>query len=213
MDIINILTIVLGSSVFAALITAIFTRKIHENNVSLKYITEERARWRQKIKELMGELSDAVHLPTENRERIKKVRSIATYLKLSLNPSENESIDVEIRKCLNDICNNPNYKKVKELELLFSKLLKHDWERAKQESQGTLSPLFLSLIFILLLWSIFEYNLKSTDLYEFLQSIPILSGNYTEIAVSISLMIIGFLLIHILVWCKNKWLMRKWKKT
>ncbi|HGF4956780.1 hypothetical protein HYO27_22110 [Vibrio parahaemolyticus] len=213
MEIVNILSIVLGSSVLAALITAIFTRKIHENNVSLKYITEERARWRQKIKELMGELSDAVHLPTENRERIKKVRSIATYLKLSLNPSESEPIDVEIRKCLNDICNNPNYKKVKDLELLVSKLLKHDWERAKQESQGTLSPLFLSLIFILLLWLIFEYKLKNTDLYEFLQSIPILSGNYTEIAVSISIMIIGFLLIHVFVWCKNKFLIRSWKKT
>ncbi|HHE0562666.1 TPA: hypothetical protein ACN351_004745 [Vibrio parahaemolyticus] len=122
MDIINILTIVLGSSVFAALITAIFTRKIHENNVSLKYITEERARWRQKIKELMGELSDAVHLPTENRERIKKVRSIATYLKLSLNPSENESIDVEIRKCLNDICNNPNYKKSQRVRTIIFKV-------------------------------------------------------------------------------------------
>jgi len=100
-EIIKIIGIVLGSSVFAALVTAFFTRKSHEETIALKYITEERAKWREKIKETMTSLNEAVNLPQLNGERLNKTRKASTYLKLSLNPDPKHILDQEILKCHN----------------------------------------------------------------------------------------------------------------
>ncbi len=177
--------VILGSTVVAAFVTAIFTRKSYEDSVSLKYITEERASWREKVKELVSELSEAVHLPTLNRERIKKVRKISSYLKLSLNPNPKEILDSKIIKCLEQLCIDPRYSKVKEIEKLTSLLLKYDWERAKREAKGSISPLVLILICTSLIWIIFSYILKDTGVYKFVQNIPLLAGSYNEITFSI----------------------------
>ncbi|HAV1510968.1 TPA: hypothetical protein ACN341_004415 [Vibrio parahaemolyticus] len=213
MDSLKILGVILGSSVLAALITAIFTRKSHEDNVSLKYITEERAKWRQKVKELVSELIEAVHISANNRDKVQKVRSISAYLKLSLNPDPEEKLDSDILTCLNEICLNPNYSKVRELEVLVSKLLKHDWERAKKEAKSNVSPLELILVGIPLVWCVVRLTLTNTELYKQMQSIPVLSGSYTEIACSSFIIFLGFYAFGFAKKCVSKSQLAKWKKT
>ena len=136
MEIEKIVGIVLGSSVFAALVTAFFTRKSHEETVALKYITEERAKWREKIKETMTALNEAVNSPQLNGERLTKTRKASTYLKLSLNPDPKHKLDNEILECIKKLCDAPSYERFSTLEEKVSILLKHDWERAKREAHA-----------------------------------------------------------------------------
>ncbi|WP_338127337.1 hypothetical protein [Vibrio cincinnatiensis] len=213
MDSLKIVSVILGSSVLAALITAVFTRKAHEDNVALKYITEERAKWRQKVKELVSDLTDAVHLSANNREKVQKVRSISAYLKISLNPDPKEKLDSDILACLNEICRNPNYSKVKELEVLVSKLLKHDWERAKKEAKSNVSPLELILVGIPLVWCVVWLTLTNTELYKQIQSLPVLSGNYTEIAYSSFIIFLGFYIFGLAKKYISKFQLAKLKKN
>ena len=48
-----------GTAAFGACITAFFTLRNNERNIRTKNITEERAKWREKIRELNTEASKA----------------------------------------------------------------------------------------------------------------------------------------------------------
>jgi len=183
-ELINIIGIVLGSSVFAALITSFFTRKSHEETIALKYITEERAKWREKIRESMIELNVAVNSPLLNGERTSKTRKASTYLKLSLNPDPEDKLDCEILKSIDEICMKPNYDKFSALEKKVSLLLKHDWERAKNEARAPISNLFLLALLIFVGWVVFYCVMLETPIYSFMQKIPYFSGSYSEVAFS-----------------------------
>ncbi len=185
----KILGIVLSSSVISVLITALFTRTSHAESIALKYITEERAKWRARIKELMSVLSFTINEPSID---MAKIRSTSTCLKLNLNPNENEIIDSEIIKTINSLCNIPTYEKFKKLELQVSFLLKHDWDRAKNEAKITFSPVFIFPIFIIVIWSVFYIFLKGTEIYTLIQDTPYMSGSYNELAASLVMIIAPF---------------------
>ncbi|MDT4289612.1 hypothetical protein RO575_08580 [Methylomonas sp. MO1] len=201
MEIEKIVGIVLGSSVFAALVTASFTRKSHEETVALKYITEERAKWREKIKETMITLNEAVNSPQINGERLTKTRKASTYLKLSLNPDPKHKLDSEILECIKKLCDAPNYERFSTLEEKVSILLKHDWERAKREAHAPISSLLLSVFVIGLVWCIFNFIINKTSIYLIIQKVPYVSGAYSEIALSFALIAVA---ISLLVWCTKK---------
>ena len=192
MEILKVLGILLGSGVISVLITALFTRRSHAETLSLKYITEERAKWREKIKELMVDLSLAVNSPPLNNERLSKIRSTSTYLKLCLNPDKKQVIDSVIIDNINKLCSTPNYEDFKRLEVQISILLKHDWERAKDEAKSTFSAILIFPLFISIIWILFNTILRDTGLYDFLQTIPHISGTYSELALFFIVIIAPF---------------------
>ncbi|ASA56710.1 hypothetical protein [Vibrio gazogenes] len=201
MEIIKIIGIVLGSSVFAALVTAFFTRRSHEETIALKYITEERAKWREKIKETMVSLNEAVNSPQLNGERLSKTRKASTYLKLSLNPEPEHTIDREILECIKRLCNEPNYERFCILEERVSILLKHDWERAKSEARTPMPSLTLATFMIGLVWCVFYFFIKNTSVYALVQKVSYLAGAYSEIAISLAVIT---MVTSLLIWCKRK---------
>ena len=201
MEIVDVVGITLGSSVFAAVVTAFFTRKAHEETVALKYITEERAKWREKIKETMANLNEAINSPKLNGERLSKTRKASTYLKLSLNPDPKHVLDNEILTRLKTLCAAPCYTQFPALEEKVSLLLKHDWERAKNEATTPLSTLVLFTLFIGLVWCVFYFIISNTSIYSLVQKVPHFAGTYSEIALSLGIIAIS---APLLSYGKNK---------
>ncbi|MFD1171217.1 hypothetical protein [Oceanobacillus picturae] len=125
----QVLIALISSSVISAFITSIFVKLNNDRNLQLKYITEERQKWRNQIKENVS------LLVSNSYENDKELKRIVTFLLLSVNPNDEE--DVKIINCLNNILinNNDDNEKNKLIELI-QQLLKHDWERAKKESSA-----------------------------------------------------------------------------
>lgn len=131
-NIIKIITLILGSGFFAASITALITKKNNDKNNMLKYITDERQKWRILIKEKIVEL-----VTTTNNKTKQK---IIAELQLNLNPNDEEDkkiIEVAKKFLNNSGDNKENKEKILELA---ANLLKHDWERAKAEASNNLKP-------------------------------------------------------------------------
>ncbi len=191
----NTIGIILGSSVLAALVAAIFTKKAHEETVALKYITEERAKWRLEVKETMANMNEAINSPICNDEMLAKVRRASTYLKLSLNPHPEQVIDKSILRNLKKICETPSYEKFSELETQVSLLLKHDWERAKNEATAPLSSSVLFAIMVGLVWCAFYFIISRTPVFELIKQTPYIAGSYSEIALSLILVSISISLL------------------
>ena len=207
MDPLSIVGLVLGSSVLGALVTALFTKRSHEEAISLKYVTEERAKWRDKVRELVSDLSVAVQLPIGNDERVKEVRKLSSYLKVSLNPEPSHKIDSEILECLRKLCETPSYDKFIELEMLVSLLLKHDWERAKNEANSQFPLLLIMSALVVLTWLVVKFVLHETLIYKALQDIKLLSGSYSELAASLVIIFtVLWGMCFIVRGVKNKWL-------
>lgn len=195
MEAIKIIGIILGSSVFTALVTSLFTRKSHEETIALKYITEERTKWREKIKETMSTLNEAVHSPLLNGERLNKTRKLSTYLKLSLNPDPSHIIDKNILECITKLCNKPDYEQFLILESKISLLLKHDWERAKNEAKAPIPSFLLFASIIGIVWCVFYFVISKTPLYPLIQKVPYLSGTYSELALSVGFVVVATSLV------------------
>ena len=126
----------------------------------------------------MADLCKAINGSCEDQCKLIEVRSICTVLKISLNPKKDKFLDSEILKSLDELCNNPDYEEFKRLETLIQKLLKYDWERAKFETRRLYVPWFIPVA-IIIAWTGFELFLKPSGIYDGLQSIKYLSGNYS----------------------------------
>lgn len=184
MQTVEILGLVLGSGVIASSITVMFSRLAHSETLSLKYVTQERAKWRSNVKLNMSNLCEAINSSCSEKCKLIEIRKTSTFLKLSFNPNATEQLDQSVLVKIDEICSNPSYEKFVELETLVQKVLKHDWERAKLEAKSS-SSVFISIsVFIITIWSVFEYILKDTEIYVQLQKVDTLSGNYTEIAIA-----------------------------
>jgi len=111
------------------LITSTFTKLNNDKNYSLKYITEERQKWRIEIRDKISEFCN----PTERTN----LRILKTEIRLRINPKDDE--DQKIVKCMESIIKGDESTREKyreQLEELVSHLLKHDWERAKREASS-----------------------------------------------------------------------------
>lgn len=121
---VQVLIALIGSSVVAALVG----KFNNDRNLKLKYITEERSKWRERVKEHSSKI---ISKSFDSNEKL--IESI-TWLQLSLNP--NDDNEKQIISCLERIKQDPNNDDERNLlRKMVSQLLKHDWERAKKEAR------------------------------------------------------------------------------
>lgn len=207
----KIIIAIIGSSVLAALITAIFSRIHQSKAITVRYVTEEREKWRESLKLAMSELSEFVNLPDSDPNKLKNIRKKSTYIKLCLNPSLKHINDATALKKLDEICHSPSYKNFKKLEQAIQSILKHDWERVKFETQKMHLALIYFLISVTFVYSAVHFYFRDTVLYKKLQSVEILSGLYSEIILGVVLFILVIYLVTIIYNAINKSrLKRKW---
>lgn len=131
---------ILTSTVIATLITAAISIFTLYKNSKLKYITEERSKWRAQIRNIMVEIDSA----NENN-----IHRVITKLKSRINAygyaKPNDVLhDGHIWRTINCIENhNSDFKELKnELILYLSFLLKYDWEKSKKEVLGNVIKIF-----------------------------------------------------------------------
>jgi 3-hydroxyacyl-CoA dehydrogenase len=128
----DILTAALTSTVIAGLVSGLITKFNNDRNLSLKYITEERAAWRKMIKEYTAKIYAG------NYQDKKEMKELLAKIQLSLNPYQDntDKEDLKIITCLEQIEENPyDIDLKKQLLGKISYLLKHDWERSKNEAK------------------------------------------------------------------------------
>lgn len=123
MSIFEMITLLLGSSVVAAIVGYFSTQHQSIRSHKVKYITEERQKWRHDIKNGVAKFCSTDDL--EEKRRLK------TFITLSLNPCDSQ--DNKIVEALNKLTEVESKKEMAELERMVAFLLKHDWERAKEE--------------------------------------------------------------------------------
>lgn len=154
------------TGVASALVTAWFTKSSADKKNSLQYITDERRKWRDEIR---GKTVETVALLRklettksnfsclknfDNPNYVEFQKHIA-FFEIRLNPIDNE--DNAILGILKSFL--PNGKQIdnpiEEFQDGIARLLKHDWERSKNEvnNKGKIALIIFSLIFTTLLCS------------------------------------------------------------
>jgi len=122
----------LASSVVTLTVAYFVFRKDDKAN-QLTYITDERRKWREKIRELSVTFMTGGKY---NSLRNEELRDIREKVAVRLNPDD---VEDKYILCLMDCyiennCNLLKDKIRKKLSLAFASLLKHDWDRAKKGS-------------------------------------------------------------------------------
>lgn len=99
----GILDTILKSTVLVGIITALFNWRQHNNTNSLKYITEERQKWREKIRDIAKNI-EAYQYFSDDKDK-QKLKEILVELKVNINPYGRENEQEKSNKI------NKNYKK------------------------------------------------------------------------------------------------------
>jgi hypothetical protein len=117
--------------IFGAALTAWGTRYVVDRQVQIKNVTEERAKWRERIRKLAAELEKAARTNDSCRLAV-----IHTSMKLSLNPDD--ARDQEIVELVREASEKREgrLEKVDKAVALLARVLKHDWQRAKVEARS-----------------------------------------------------------------------------
>jgi len=121
---------VVGVVLSAAVVAAIINTLSNDKNQKLKYITEERAKWRADIK------MNASRIYSGDYEN-GVLKTHTTHLMLSLNPLYNtdETLDRTIINLLKKIESGDRDEEVlRQFRTCIGILLKYDWERSKNEA-------------------------------------------------------------------------------
>lgn len=134
----NLITGILSS--VATLIGSYFIFKQSDKGNQLKYITDERRKWREKIRELSVEfLTTELSSNVDNQyhQNLMLLKKIRNNVAVNLNPADD---DDNFILCLMNCYIKSNCDLTKEiirekLRLAFALLLKHDWERVKNEAK------------------------------------------------------------------------------
>lgn len=139
----TILGTILSSTVISGIITALFNMMQHNNTNSLKYITEERQKWREKIRDIAKNI-EAYQYSSDDKDK-QKLKEILVELKVNINPygkgkdtayMEDGHIWAMIEKLegIQETQDKDEFSRDKnKLIDYLSYLLKYDWERAKYE--------------------------------------------------------------------------------
>ena len=151
------------TGVAAALVTAWFAKSSDDKKNSLKFITDERRKWRDGIRKetettvtLLRKLEAAKTLNLAFREcfcnpdYVELQKHIA-FFEIRLNPFDEEDnaiLDI-LRKFSPNPISAPDSKDIDEFQGRIALLLKHDWERSKTEvsSKWKVAFIIFSLIF------------------------------------------------------------------
>ncbi len=123
------LSTILSSAVISGLIAALVSIRTSERNIQIQNVTQERAKWRDKIRVAADKGLKAIR-----RKDQASLHESRLEFSLNLNPHDIE--DQSIIECL---CIERDPQKNEALAVEFttrvSLLLKHDWERAKNEAR------------------------------------------------------------------------------
>lgn len=120
---------VLTSAVVAALIAGLASLRGSERKIQIENITQERAKWREKIR------SNAllVHQAASSGDKAK-LAELHLSFRLLLNPFDKE--DEAILESISALGTTQNAgPRLPEFVGRVAYLLKHDWDRAKQEAK------------------------------------------------------------------------------
>lgn len=149
------ISILLGSAVVSTIITTIFNQYNNRKNNTLKYITEERKKWRDTIR-LISEKIQACEFSGQDEKNIEKY---LVELELNINScgwgnkkdiKEDAYIWDEINQ-VKKVDNEGDFKKHKELLIYYiSIMLKEDWDRSKNEVNGY-SQAFVEILTMILI--------------------------------------------------------------
>ena len=142
--------IVLSSVVLSAIVSGVITYMIANKKSRLQYITDERKKWRDKIRKIVENLHNASYADT---------LSILTELKVRLNAfganehSKNYSKDIHIWQIISEIeetsLNKLQLKENQEQLIEYlALLLKIDWEKSKRGIRGNKCYTLSSLYFL-----------------------------------------------------------------
>ena len=123
------------SAIIGGIIGAISAQSIVQRRIWIENITQERAKWRARIGELVPEVHDWIMKEDEpsTKGRTLELQKYQNIFRTLLNPYDPE--DIKIIKVIDCACKHPE--NAKELAEKFGKrvslLLKHDRERSKEE--------------------------------------------------------------------------------
>jgi len=119
----------LSSSLVGGLVAGFVTLKNSERKIQIENVTQERAKWRDKIRIKSNE----VHQATVD-DNAAKLAELRLDFSLNLNPLDKE--DHNILEVIADLKASENQDtKLAEFSDRVALLLKHDWERAKHEAK------------------------------------------------------------------------------
>lgn len=132
----TLISVILGSAVVSALIGVFFASRNDERKISIENITQERMRWREKVRALTLSISDAI----ESKDDVKLL-ALRNELAIRLNPGD--PADNKILAHLDEVDKKDTKQVNKDFVASIALLLKHDWERSKLEA----SPMLYRLRF------------------------------------------------------------------
>ena len=123
------LSVILGSGVVAGLVAALVSLRASERKIAMEHITKQREIWRDKIRTKSLNVTTAFE-----SKSLSKLSELYTEFSHLLNPTDD--MDIPILNLLYDFKGN-NLDPEKHIEFIerISLLLKHDWQRAKQEAK------------------------------------------------------------------------------
>ena len=151
------------TAIFSAIggfITAFLAFKKDDKSNQLKHITDERKEWRVKIRKLVVKFLEDESINLSEA----KLRRIRTEIAINLNPTDDE--DNYILKLMDDYIINQSNELHVEISKAFATLLKHDWERAKNEakSEKIFSPLKV-ILFCFVFYKAIPLIIKINELF------------------------------------------------
>lgn len=111
-------------------ITAFVTWHIASKRFLVENVTEERRKWREKVRETALRVHDAII--SDDKAKIRRLRN---EFRTRLNPADPD--DKEIIKCIcsHDDTEENRLDRAEKFARRIALLLKHDWERAKREAR------------------------------------------------------------------------------
>lgn len=115
---------------FSAIIAVIVAYATAKAASYSKDVVEERQKWRERIRELAIEAVQMIHA---KETRSKEYQTLLSEFHLRLNPDDIN--DKEIIETLEKSIQKPDEILAKKILAQVSRLLKHDWERAKTEAR------------------------------------------------------------------------------
>lgn len=125
-------TAFLSSSVVGGLVAGFIALRTSERKIQIENVTQERAKWREKIRSKSMEVHQAAAACDAT-----KIAELHLEFTLNLNPLDQE--DKDILAAIDSLKNRDTLNaKLSEFAGRVALLLKHDWERAKHEAKPLL---------------------------------------------------------------------------
>lgn len=132
------------TAVVGVIITALITFKNNNKNVLIKTVTEERAKWRDDLRELAACFIKETHsLMKRDTKNIEELYEIKAKIVFRLNPDKNHHLDHSLLVLINRIVDNikkPTMYKMlvadlARFEIGIQSLIKKEWDKSKKEAK------------------------------------------------------------------------------